>query len=117
MSKLKKIQEDIKKLQNMNGFQNKIKSMKNIKKNLDEEQNNIRKLKEKIDDIKPNEIKKYKEFNIDKLQEKFDETDNFEDKLEIYSQLCFKINKIENELFGKSEDSDSEEIEIDSESD
>jgi hypothetical protein len=117
MNQLKNIQENIKKLENMVELKDKIKSMKEIKKTLDTEQENIKKLKKKIDDVKANEIKKYKNLTIDELQEMFDDTDNFEDKLNIYSQLCFKINQVENELFGKNNNSDSEEIEYDSESD
>ena len=38
-------------------------------------------------------------------------------KTNIYSQICFKIDKIEKELFGEIKNSDSEEIEFDSDSD
>ena len=117
MSQLKKIQENIRELENMDEIKDKIKSMKEIKKTLDNEQENIKQLKKKIDDIKASEVKKYKNMSIDKLQEVFEETDNFEDKLNIYSQLCFKINQIENELFGKNTNSDSEEIDYESDSD
>jgi hypothetical protein len=117
MNQLKNIQENIKKLENMVELKDKIKSMKEIKKTLDTEQENIKKLKKKIDDIKANEVKKYKNVTIDKLQEMFNDTDNFENKLDIYSQLCFKINQVENELFGKNNNSDSDEIEYESESD
>lgn len=117
MSQLKKIQENIKNLESMNELKDKIKSMKEIKKKLDTEQENIKKLKKKIDDIKANEIKQYKSLTIDELQERFEDTDDFEDKLNIYSQLCFKINQVENELFGKNNNSDSEEIDYESDSD
>ena len=117
MSNLKKIQDDIKKLENISDFTLKIKSMKNIKKNINNEQENIKELKDKIEDLKPTENKKYLNLTIDQIQEKIDNCENFNEKINLYKHLCFVINKIENELFSKTNNSDSEEIDYESDSD
>ena len=71
----------------------------------------------KLNEFKSKKVEKYKKKSLTKLQKLFDETEDFDKKLDIYSQICFKIDKIENELFGELKNSDSEEIEFESDSD
>lgn len=116
MSKLENIKNKIDDLNNISNLKDKIISMKEIKELLDEEQKKSEKIMKKLNDFKSKEIEKYKKKSLTKLQKLFDETEDFNKKLEIYSQICFKIDKIEKELFGELKNSDSEEIEFESDS-
>lgn len=117
MNNLETIKDNIKKLSNIPLLKDKIKTMKKIKEDITNEQKEVDKIVKRINNFKSKEIEKYKKKTIDELQELFDETNNFNDKLEIYSQLCFKINEVEKELFGEIKDTDTEDIEFESDSD
>tara|TARA_A100001015_G_scaffold161090_1_gene179056 strand:+ start:717 stop:1073 length:357 start_codon:yes stop_codon:yes gene_type:complete len=117
MNNLETIKENIKKLSSIPLLKDKIKTMKKIKEDITNEQKEVDKIVKRINNFKSKEIEKYKKNTIDELQGLFDETDNFNDKLEIYSQLCFKINEVEKELFGEIKDTDTEDIEFESDSD
>ena len=117
MNKLEEIQEEINDLNSIILLKDKIKSMKQIKEKIYNEQKDTEKLIKKLHNFESKEVLKYNKYNINKLQDLFEETQSFDDKLEIYSQLCFKIDQIEEELFGEITNTDSEEIEFDSESD
>ena len=117
MSELRKIQNEIQNLNSLPKLKDKINSMKKIKENIISEQKKAEKLIKKITEFKPKLIEKYQKKDIDTLEKMFNEKEDFNDKLEIYTHLCYKIEKIEDELFGEVKNSDSEEIEIDSDSD
>ncbi len=117
MSKLEDIKNQIDALNKMSNLKDKIVSMKEIKELIDEEQKKSEKIMKKLNDFKSKEIDKYKKKSLNKLQKLFDDSNDFDKKLEVYSQICFKIDKIEKELFGEIINSDSEEIEFDSDSD
>ena len=116
MSKLEDIKKRIDNLNSMPNLKEKIISMKEIKEEIDSEQKKSEKIMKKLNEFKSKKIEKYKKKSLTKLQKLFDETEDFDKKLDIYSQICFKIDKIENELFGDLKNSDSEEIEFDSDS-
>ena len=114
MNKIDQIRLKIKNINNTVDLKEKIKKMKNIKNEINEEQKKADKLMNKINNFKNKEIFKYKKLSIEKLQDLFNNSNNFDEKMELYSQLCFKIDYIENELFGEGNNSDSEEIDFES---
>lgn len=114
MNRIDQIKLKIKNINNTIDLKEKIKKMKNIKNEINEEQKKADKLMNRINNFKHKEIFKYKKLSIEKLQDLFNNSNNFDDKMELYSQLCFKIDKIENELFGEDVNSDSEEIDFES---
>ena len=117
MNNLENIKNQIEDLNKISNLKDKITSMKEIKELIDTEQKKSEKIMKKLNDFKSKESEKYKKKSLNKLQKLFDETDDFDKKLELYSQICFKIDNIEKELFGEMKNSDSEEIEFDSDSD
>ena len=117
MNKLDDIKNKIDELNQISNLKDKIISMKEIKDEIDKEQKNSEKIMKKLNNFKSKEIEKYKKKSLTKLQKIFEETDDFDKKFDIYSQICFKIDKIEKELFGEIKNSDSEEIEFESDSD
>jgi hypothetical protein len=114
MDNIKKIQNNIESLKIINNLKDKINKMKEIKKEIDIEQEASDKLLKKLNDNKPKKIKKYKTNKIDELETMFQNSNDFDEKINIFNHLCYKIDKIEEELFGTN-DSDSDNIEFESE--
>mgnify|MGYP003982227937 CR=1 FL=1 len=115
MNKIDEIQNKIKNINSISDLKDKIKTMKELKNEINEEQKKAEKLMNKINNFKSKEIFKYKKLSIDKLQKMFNNTSDFNEKIELYSQLCYKIDQIDQELFGEVKSSESEEIEFNSE--
>ena len=115
MNKLEKITNEMNELEKINQLKNKINKIKDIKNEINNEIKIIEKTIDKLNNSKSKKIKEYKNLNIDKLQEKFENEKNLDKKIELYSHICYKIDKISQEIFGDNKDSDSEEIEFDSE--
>ena len=114
MDRIKKIQDSIDSLKKINDLKEKISKMKEIKKDIDLEQEASDKLLKKLNNNKIKKNNKYKKNKIDELESLFQNTNDFDEKINIFNHLCYKIDKIEEELFGGN-DSDSEEIDFESE--
>ena len=112
MDKLKKIQENIDQLKTIDNLKDKINKMKEIKLDITNEESKSNKLLEKLNDNKPKKDKKYKKLKLDQIEKIFEEEKDFNEKINIYNHLCYKIDKIEEELFNN--DSESEEIDFES---
>lgn len=108
MDTINKIINDIENLKS-NQLLEKISLISDLNNLIDKEQNVYNNYLENLD--KDNNIlhKKYNKYNIDKLQELFNEVDNINDMIKIYQTLCYKINENVNELFNEDNNSESSE--------
>ncbi len=111
---LQLIDDNIKNLSDIESMKEKVDSMKNIKNQIKDQQEITNKLIKELNNFEPKKSKKYKKYNIDELEKLLEETNDFKKKMKIYSDLCYKINEITEELFGDIESSESE-IDYDSE--
>lgn len=110
---LRSIEDDIKNLSLIDNMKDKIDSIKIIKSNIKEQQENTNKLIKELNNFEKKKSNKYKKYNIDELETLLNNTQDFKKKLKIYSHLCYKIDEITDELFGDIESSESD-IEYDS---
>jgi hypothetical protein len=99
----KNIEENIKKLDSIMKWNDKVNSMKEIKATIIMEQEQLNNI---INSININEIepeietkKKKKNKDIDTLLQLFNESETIENKIKYYNYICNNISNIEKELF------------------
>lgn len=99
----KNIEEDIKKLDSIMNWSDKVNKIKEIKNTITLEQAQLNNI---INMISTNEIeieseskKKKKVKDIDILLQQFNEAETIENKIKYYNYICNSISNIEKELF------------------
>ena len=102
---IEEIEDKMNELKEIDNLEDKINLMKQIKDEINNEQKLLNQHIENLNNFKPRQYKKYKKYSINQLENKFKKVKNVNNKIKIYSQLCYNIEKVENELF---EDSNSE---------
>ncbi len=97
MSDYDKLESDIKELDNISSWNQKVNKIKEIKEEIKKEEE---KLDEYMKQLNNDElIKTTSKSSIDKLLKQFENSDNLEDKINIYNMINYKIKSIESELF------------------
>ena len=100
MESLEEINECINNLNTISNFDKKIKVIKELREKLINHQEKVKKFKvnlENEDDLNDKDLEK---LSFHELKDKFN-TDNLEDKINIYKTFCKKIIDLENNLFEK----------------
>lgn len=100
MESLEEINVCINNLDNISNFDKKIKIIKELREKLINHQEKVKKFKgnlENEDDFSNNDLEK---LSFNELKDKFN-TDNLEDKIDIYKTFSKKIAELENNLFEK----------------
>ena len=77
----------------------KSKDLISLKKEVQIHQSQIDNLIEKISEISPSKNKKYKLKTIEELTNLFEHEENLNNKIKIYQNICYKIDKFKSQLF------------------
>jgi len=94
-------ENEIKNLQTITSWNEKLKKIKIITKNIEKEEKKIEKLSNSINEEFNDEfnIKNNIKINIDDYLEKFYNENDLHNKIKIYKQICQYINYVEKEIF------------------
>lgn len=77
----------------------KSKQLLEIKDDIKKEQDNINYMIDKISDLSPKKSKKLKNLTLDDLVSLFEKEEDINNKIKIYQNICYIIDKFKNKLF------------------
>ena len=77
----------------------KSKQLLEIKDDIKKEQDNINYMIDKICDLSPKKSKKLKNLTLDDLVSLFEKEEDINNKIKIYQNICYIIDKFKNKLF------------------
>tara|TARA_E500000178_G_C17034957_1_gene762870 strand:- start:2980 stop:3363 length:384 start_codon:yes stop_codon:yes gene_type:complete len=77
----------------------KSKKLLEIKDDIKKEQDNINYMIDKISDLSPKKSKKLKNLTLDDLVSLFEKEEDINNKIKIYQNICYIIDKFKNKLF------------------
>ena len=70
-----------------------------LKKDIKNEQDNINYMIDKVSDISPKKSKKLKNIDLDDLVLLFEKEEDINNKIKIYQNICYLIDKFKNKMF------------------
>lgn len=100
MESLEEINDCINNLESISNFDKKIKVIKELREKLINHQEKVKKFKANLDNDEDINDDKLDKLSFHELKDKFN-TDNLEDKINIYKIFSKKIVELENNLFEK----------------
>ena len=100
MESLEEINESINNLDTISNFDKKIKIIKELREKLINHQEKVKKFKSNLENDEDLSNNDFKNLSFHELKDKFN-TDNLEDKINIYKAFSKKILELENNLFEK----------------
>ena len=100
MESLEEINESINNLDTISNFDKKIKIIKELREKLINHQEKVKKFKSNLENDEDLSNNDFKNLSFHELKDKFN-TDNLEDKIDIYKAFSKKILELENNLFEK----------------
>ena len=77
----------------------KSKKLVELKQDIKKEQDNINYMIDKVSDLSPKKSKKLKNLSIDDLVSMFEKEEDINNKIKIYQNICYVIDKFKNKLF------------------
>ena len=77
----------------------KSKKLIEIKEDIKKEQDNINYMIDKVSDLSPKKSKKLKNLTLDDLVSLFEKEEDINNKIKIYQNICYIIDKFRNKLF------------------
>ena len=77
----------------------KSKKLIEIKDDIKKEQDNINYMIDKVSDLSPKKSKKLKNLTLDDLVSLFEKEEDINNKIKIYQNICYIIDKFRNKLF------------------
>ena len=77
----------------------KSKQLLEIKDDIKKEQDNINYMIDRISDLSPKKSKKLKNLTLDDLVSLFEKEEDINNKIKIYQNICYIIDKFKNKLF------------------
>lgn len=77
----------------------KSKKLIELKQDIKKEQDNINYMIDKVSDLSPKKSKKLKNLSIDDLVSMFEKEEDINNKIKIYQNICYVIDKFKNKLF------------------
>lgn len=77
----------------------KSKKLLELKKDIKNEQDNINYMIDKVSDISPKKSKKLKNIDLDDLVLLFEKEEDINNKIKIYQNICYLIDKFKNKMF------------------
>lgn len=77
----------------------KSKQLLELKKDIKNEQDNINYMIDKVSDISPKKSKKLKNIDLDDLVLLFEKEEDINNKIKIYQNICYLIDKFKNKMF------------------
>jgi hypothetical protein len=94
---MNELTNEIKDLDSINNWGDKLEKIKNIKTKINTEETNINNMINNLDDYK--DVKISKKFDIDKIINEFDNLDDINLKIKNYQLLSKFIDSLSNDLF------------------
>lgn len=97
------LEEEIKKLEQIDSWKDKINNIKKLKEQINDEQEKLNNLMDLVINnelkVDTNNNKKKNDYDLELLIKSFNETINLEDRIRIYNLIIKQIEIIEKELF------------------
>lgn len=99
MGQIRKFNEKINDLENINSIDEKEEHIKTIKSEIKDEQIKTEEMINKIKDLRPKKYKKFKGYSLEKLQELFDSEEDLNERIKIYQNIIYLIESFKQNLF------------------
>ena len=101
-----KINNMIKQLDNDINIRERINLLKKLTKLIDKEKTNLNKLLTRVNNMDQKVSKKYKNLELDEIEEKFFNSNEILDKIKLFETFNFKLKESMIEIFNNSEESE-----------
>ena len=82
----------------------KSKKLTEFKKHIKQEQDKINLLIDRVSEISPKKSKKFKTLSLDDLVTLFEKEEDINNKIKIYQNICYSINKFKSRIFDLEEE-------------
>ena len=82
----------------------KSKRLTEFKKHIKQEQDKINLLIDRVSEISPKKSKKFKTLSLDDLVTLFEKEEDINNKIKIYQNICYSINKFKSRIFDLEEE-------------